>query len=660
MNRDDHGRAHSSCGCQPKEPRHTEQDGHNHSDGIAVSQTVLVASSGAVLGIGIILEAFHIGPRSLPIVCFAISTIAGAALVFPHALSSIRRLRLDMNVLMSAAVAGAWLIGQGEEAAAVVFLFALAELLESWSVGRARRAVQTLLALAPETAFFKTAEGKVDERPARDAKVGDVVVVRSGQRIPLDGTIEAGTSSVNQAPITGESVPVEKEPGASVFAGTINGEGVLEVKVTKTFSDSTLSRIIKLVAEAEEQKAPTQQFVDRFARVYTPAVFVLALLVAVLPPLLSQGLWSEWIYRSLVLLVIACPCALVIATPVSIVSGLTALARRGVLVKGGAHLEAIGKLKALAVDKTGTITRGKPELTGIHSFGSSPEERILTFAAAIDANSTHPLAEAVTAEARKRNVKFDAGTDYRSRTGRGAEAVIDGHRYFIGNHKMAHEFGICTPEAEQTFAAIEDRGESLAILGHMPHADCKGELLGVLSIGDTMREEAPAALKALHAAGIQKVVMLSGDNQKTASTIASKAGIDEAFGDLLPEDKVTRIRELVSTYGHVGMIGDGVNDAPALAAASIGIAMGAVGSDTAIETADVALMNDDLTKLASAILAGRRTLRIIKFNVAFALIVKAVFLLLALTGHTSLWLAILADTGATLLVIANALRLLRD
>jgi Cd2+/Zn2+-exporting ATPase len=637
-----------------------DADGHDHSAGITKSQLWLVGVSGAAIGAGFLFQLTLPGVPWLATLLFAVGTLTGGSLVFPHALESLRKLRLDMNVLMTVAVAGAWFIGEGAEGAAVVFLFAFAELLESWSVGRARRAIKSLLALTPETALRKREGGEPEEVPAGDVKPGEIIFVRSGQRVPLDGEVATGSSAINQAPITGESVPVEKKPGDPVFAGTINGEGSLEVRVTKAASDSTLARIIKMVEEAEEQKAPTQRFVDKFARIYTPAVFVLAIFVAVLPPLLGWGTWNEWGYRALVLLVIACPCALVIATPVSIVSGLTSLARRGVLIKGGAFLEAVGKLRALAVDKTGTITQGRPQVAEVIPWGGTTEEDVLRWAAAIDSHSTHPLAEAVTAAAKARNIAFTPADNYQSKTGRGAEAVIGGHPHFIGNHKMAHEIGVCSPEVEAKLAEIESRGQSLAVLGHTPHEGCAGKVLGILAIGDTMRPEVPEALKMLHAIGLEKVVMLSGDNQRTASAIAKQAGIDEARGDLMPDQKVEHIKELVKTYQYVGMIGDGVNDAPALAVASVGIAMGAVGSDTAIETADMALMNDDLRKLADAIAVGRRTVRIIQFNVWFAIAIKALFLVLAFTGHTSLWLAILADTGATLLVIANALRLMRS
>jgi Cd2+/Zn2+-exporting ATPase len=648
MSTEDHHASESkSCGsCE-----------HGHDD-TPLPRNALVIGSGALLGSGMLLQWLKLGPPLLHTSCFALATLAGGLLVFPAAFKALQKARLDMNVLMTVAVSGAWLVGEGAEGAAVVFLFALSELLESWSVGRARRAIASLLKLTPQTALVKGADGSTKEVPVADVPVGAEISVHSGSSVPLDGVVITGDSAVNQAPITGESVPVEKKPGDTVFAGTINGEGSLIVRVTKAASDSTLARIIKLVEEAEEQKAPTQRFVDKFAAIYTPAVFVVALLVALLPPLLTGAAWSEWTYRALVLLVIACPCALVIATPVSIVSGLTALARRGVLIKGGAYLEAVGKLRALAVDKTGTITQGRPQVTGVIPIGDITEEEIMRRAAAIDAHSEHPLAKAVVAAAQAKGITWSESTQYQSVTGRGATAVIDGHPHFIGNHKMAHELGLCSPAIEATLAEIESKGQSLAILGHTPHEGCAGAALAILSIGDTMRPEVSNALTLLHDAGIEKVVMLSGDNQRTVDAIARQAGIDEAHGDLMPEQKIEHIRRLMAEHHYVGMIGDGVNDAPALALASVGIAMGAIGSDTAIETADMALMKDDLTRVAEAIALGRRTLSIIQFNVTFALVVKAIFLILAFTGHTSLWLAILADTGATLLVIMNALRLL--
>jgi Zn2+/Cd2+-exporting ATPase len=640
-----HHESKSPCGCE---------HGHDESP---LPQGVLVAVSGILTGVGLVLGWMHLGPGWLVTVVFALATLAGGLLVFPAAWRALLGKRLDMNVLMTVAVVGAWIIGEHGEAAAVVFLFSLSELLESWAATRARRAVQALLELSPPTAIVLGTDGMEREIAVADVAIGTEIRVKSGSRVPLDGEVISGNSSVDQAPITGESVPVDKAPGDLVFAGTVNQQGSLTVRVTKAAGDSTLARIIQLVGDAEEDKPPTQRWVDRFAAIYTPAVFVAAILVAVIPPLLMGQAWNPWVYRSLVLLVIACPCALVIATPVSIVSGLTALARRGVLVKGGVYLEAVGKLRALAVDKTGTITQGKPQVTGITMVGNCSEE-VLRLAASINCHSQHPLAAAIADAANLRKLSFEPATAYLSVTGQGARATISGHPYFIGNHRMAHEAGVCTPEIEVILSAIEAKGQSLAILGHAPHDGCAGEILGILAIADTLRPEVTEALRRIHAAGIEKVIMLSGDNQRTASAIAKQAGIDEAIGDLMPEQKVESIRKLVAEYTHVGMIGDGVNDAPALAIASVGFAMGAIGSDTAIETADIALMKDDLTRVAETIILGRRTLRIIRFNVTFALAIKAVFLVLAFFGIAGLWLAILADTGATLLVIMNSLRLL--
>lgn len=618
----------------------------------------LVATSGIAAGAGIALQWIGLKATPWTDVAFLVAILAGGSIVFPKALRSLKRLTLDMNVLMTVAVVGAVAIGQHAEGAAVVFLFALSELLESWSVGRARRAIHALMQLAPDTAVVKR-EGGLVEVPSSEVAVGETVLVKSGQKVPLDGTVTSGASSIDQAPITGESIPVGRGPGDSVYAGTINGEGSLEIQTTKAAGDTKLSRIIRLIEEAQAQKAPAQRFVDVFARYYTPLVMVLALVVGILPPLLFHLAWMDWIYRALVLLVIACPCALVISTPVSIVSGLTAMARRGVLIKGGAYLEALGGLRALAVDKTGTITEGKPRVLEIISFNGASDAEILRVAAAIDAHSTHPLAQAVVARAREEGIPIDVAEDGRTRTGRGAEATIGGHSYFVGNHRFAHELGVCSGKLESQLAELEAHAKSVVVVGHRPHADCVGEVLGILTVGDAIRPHASEAIRRMHEAGIRKIVMLSGDNTRTATAIAREAGIDEVQGDLLPEDKIEEVKKLATDFGKVGMIGDGVNDAPALAAATVGIAMGTAGTDTAIETADVALMRDDLLMVSEAIQLGRRTLRMIRFNIAFALGVKVVFLVLALCGYTSLWLAVLADTGATLLVVANALRLLR-
>lgn len=583
---------------------------------------------------------------------------AGAVLVLPKALRSLALKRLDMNALMCIAAIGAIVLKEYLEGATVVFLFSLAELLESYSIDRARRSIRSLLTLTPEKATLRQGQEWV-EVLTDQAKVGDRVLVRSGEKIPLDGTVVVGSSSVNQAPITGESIPVLKETGDGVLAGTLNQDGSLEIEVTKLAKDSKLAQIIHLIENAQKQKAPTQRFVDRFAEIYTPVVVLLAIGVAVTPPLFFQAEWSLWFYRALVLLVVACPCALVIATPVSVVSGLTAMARRGVLIKGGAALEALGSLRALAVDKTGTITVGRPAVRMIVGANGKSENEILSVAAAIDFHSTHPLAHAVTEAAKSRGVSIPPSQNYRSISGRGAEAQINGVWYFVGNHRFAHECGACSPELEQEIEKLEAQAVSVVVVARGQSEGPGAEALGILGIGDEIRPDAKDAIKLLHSSGLESVVMLSGDNSRTARSIAKEVGIDEAYGDLLPEDKVTKIKEIRDRFRSVAMIGDGVNDAPAMAAATLGIAMGASGTDTAIETADVALMQDRLSGVAEAIRMGRRTMRVIRFNTAFALGTKIIFLVLSVLGVTGLWLAIAADTGAALIVIANALRLVR-
>ncbi|YCM44641.1 heavy metal translocating P-type ATPase [Verrucomicrobiaceae bacterium 227] len=625
-------------------------------EGISL-KLVSVIASGILTGIGLLIGWIIVPtPPILTEVVFSPAIVSGAWFIVPKAFRTLTQKRFDMNVLMTVAVIGAIIIGEWAEAAAVTFLFALSELLEGYSVSRARRAIQSLMELSPLTALVKR-RGVVTEVDLHEIDTEETIVIKSGAKVPLDGIVSAGSSSLNQAPITGESLPVEKNIGDQIFAGTINGEGSLEAIVTGKAGETTLANMVRLIEEAQSQKAPSERFVDNFAKYYTPIIMALALFVAIIPGALT-GDWSIWFYRALVLLVIACPCALVISTPVSVVSGLTAMARRGVLIKGGAHLETIGKLRALAVDKTGTITRGQPEVIEVISHTDHTESDILKIAAAIDTHSDHPIARAITDAAQARNIAYPSATHYQSQTGRGADGTLDDHHYFVGNHRYTHELGVCSEEVEARLQKIESKGLSVVVVGHKPHGDCPGDVLGIIAVGDTIRENAKAAIASLHAVGIEQVVMLSGDNQTTVNAIAREAGIDQAKGDLLPAQKIENVRELLANYQHVGMVGDGVNDAPAMATASLGIAMGAAGTDTAIETADMALMTDDLGKISEAIHLGRRTLGIIKFNISFALLIKAIFLILAFTGHTSLWLAILADTGATLLVVANALRLL--
>jgi len=585
------------------------------------------------------------------------SVVLGGWFLVPGAWEALRKLRPNISLLMVVATIGAGLIGEWLEAATVVVLFGVAEWLESWADRRARRAVRALLELAPETAMVKTEEGMV-EIPVENVQMRSLVFVKNGERIPLDGIIRNGRSAINQAPITGESVPVDKQIGDQVFAGSINGEGAIEFEVNREASNTTLARIIKLVEDAQEQKAPTQRFVDKFARYYTPSVAFAALLLFGVPVLFFGGEPMQWLYRSCVLLIIACPCALVISTPVSIVAGLTALAKQGVLVKGGAHLESLGQLRAIAMDKTGTITEGRPRVVAIYAVGATAEETIRV-AAAIDDNSSHPLAIAVIEEASKRKIVFHKAENFTAILGRGAQASIDSKPVFIGNHRLVHELGLCTNELEAQLEQIEKQGLSAIIVGEKTTEGLPGRILGILAVGDSIRAVARTAVAALHAANVKPIVMLSGDNQCTVDAIAKEAGIDIAQGDLLPEDKVAAVMKLRQTFGVVAMVGDGVNDAPAMATASLGIAMGTAGTDAAIETADITLMRDDLMMIARGVHLGRRTLRIIYFNITFSLTLKAVFLVLAIIGYTSLWMAIMADTGATLMVVANSLRLLR-
>ncbi|MGE3682686.1 MAG: heavy metal translocating P-type ATPase [Bdellovibrionales bacterium] len=625
---------------------------------VARKSLSLVVISGLFLSLGLILE-FALGWAEYSAFIYGAAVLSGGALIFPKVPRALREFRLDMNVLMSVAVVGAFAIREYSEAATVVFLFSVSELLEAFSVARARRAIREVLDLTPKMAQRIGANDRIEEIRIEDVRVGDILLVKSGERIPADGVVESGASHVNQAPLTGESVPVEKKPGDSVLAGTINESGILRIKASKGAAESKAAQIVKLIEDAQSKKAPSERFVDSFARIYTPIMFLVALLTLFVPPLAFGAAWDIWVYRALVILVVACPCALVISTPVSIVSGLTAMAKRGVLVKGGIFLEALGRVRAIALDKTGTITEGRPRVIEIINLGSETRTNLVRIVGSIEKLSSHPLAKAVVEFAEERGVLLEPASDFKTIAGRGAQAKVGDHEYFVGNHRMAHDIGVCTPQLEDLLSSIEENAQSVIVVGHRPHANCTGEVLGVLTLGDAIRPNARAAIQALHRSGVEHVVMLSGDNQKTASAISKQVGVEKAYGDLLPEDKVTRIQELVQNYRNVAMIGDGINDAPALAQASVGISMGMAGTDTAMETADVALMRDDLEQVAVAIGQGRRALSVIKFNIGFAIAIKAVFLVLAVSGHTNLWFAVAADTGASILVILNALRLLR-
>jgi Cd2+/Zn2+-exporting ATPase len=631
-------------------------DGDSDESASSGYRLLFVIASGLMVAAGFAAE-YWAGARVISLVLNLGAMAAGGFLVFPKAFAAVRNFRLDMNVLMTVASIGAIGIGEYSEAATVVFLFSLSELLEAYSVERARRAIRDVLDLAPAMAAKVTYSG-TEEVSVDELEVGDLIRIKAGDRIPMDGSVEKGRTSVNQAPLTGESLPVEKTVGDQVLAGTINEDGTIDVKITALASESKLAQVVKLVEGAQESKAPSERFVDQFARYYTPAVFVVAILALLLPPLLFGQDWNVWIYRSLVLLVVACPCALVLATPVSIVSGLTAMARRGVLVKGGASLEALGRLRAIALDKTGTITEGRPTVHKVIPFGECSENQLLAIAGAIEMDSTHPLARAVVLHAGIKKVEITSVANFKNIPGFGAEGEVAGQQYFLGNHRFAHKLGACSEEVEKRIADVEAAALSVIVVGKKIGSGT-AEAIGIIGLGDTIRSGAREAVDALHKAGIEQVVMLSGDNQQTASAVASSAGIDKAIGGLLPDDKVAKIEDLLKQHTFVGMVGDGINDAPALALASVGIAMGAAGTDTAIETADVALMKDDLSQVSVAISQGKRALRVVQFNIAFALLVKGIFLILAITGNSNLWFAVLADTGASILVILNALRLLR-
>jgi len=561
---------------------------------------------------------------------------------------ALKTFTLNINLLMSVAVIGAVAIGQWPEAAVVIWLFGIAEMIEVLSLDRARNAIRALMANAPETAFVQQADGAWSEVPADQVEVGLIVRVRPGERIALDGIVVSGQSGVNQAPITGESIPVEKTVGATLFAGSLNERGVLEFRVTAATGETTLDRIAKSIQAAQGQRAPTQRFVDKFARVYTPVVFVLAVLVAIVPPLAFGMPWYDWIYKALVLLVIACPCALVISTPVTIVSGLTAAARRGILIKGGTYLEQGRELKTVALDKTGTITHGKPVLTDVVALASMSKEESLRIAASLDTLSDHPVATAIVGGYKG---SVAAVEKFEALHGRGVKGTLEGVTYFVGNHRLMEELKVCSSQLEEALDRLEIEAKTAIVLS------TDTETLAIFAVADTIRDTSKVAIAELKSLGIE-TIMLTGDNDKTAKAVAAQVGIADARGNMMPDDKLAAIETFLER-GLVGMVGDGVNDAPALARSSIGFAMGAAGTDTAIETADVALMQDDLRKLPEFIRLSKKTSQVLWQNIVFALGIKAVFFALTLTGQGTLWMAVFADAGASLIVVANGLRLLQ-
>lgn len=613
------------------------------------TRQTLLAISGALILLGLL--ASWSGSSWLMVAAFLGAIVTGGVFPAQRAWVAVRHRSLDINVLMLVAVAGGIAIAQWFESATVVFLFGLAQLLETWSMDRARRAIRALMQLAPAQARVRRRDGD-HLLPVEDVHPGDTVLVSPGEKIPFDGTVLAGDSLVNQAPITGESMPVEKRTGDEVFAGTINGRGALDLRVDRLSGDSTLARIISLVEQAQAQRAPAQTLVERFAKYYTPAVIVLAILLATVAPIALHQPWTGWFYRSLVLLVIACPCALVISTPVSIVSALAGAARKGVLIKGGRHLERAGAVRCVAFDKTGTLTSGAPEVVDVRPLGDVPEDEVLRVAASLETRSEHPIGRAIVHHASALGVSFTPVDAFQARPGRGAEGRIGADLAVVGNHRLFEEQGLCTPEVHRQLDRLAPSGSAVLVA-------FRGATIGIIGLADRVHPSGRDALDLLRQNGIDRIVLLTGDSEAPARALGVRLGVDEVHAELLPEDKVRAVEELRRVYGVVAMVGDGVNDAPALAAADVGIAMGAAGSDAALETADVALMADDLLKIPYMLRLSRSTLANIRTNIGISIGLKAVFLALAVVGSATLWMAILADTGASLIVIANGLRLLR-
>ena len=586
---------------------------------------------------------------------YAAAILIGGYSLFIKGFKNLVRLNFDMNTLMTVAILGAAAIGEWGEGATVVILFAISEALERYSMDKARQSIESLMDIAPKEALIRRGNEEMMV-PVDDIQVGDIMIVKPGQKLAMDGIIIKGTSTLNQAAITGESVPVAKTVGDEVFAGTLNEEGLLEVKVTKRVEDTTLSKIIHLVEEAQAERAPSQAFVDRFAKYYTPAIIIFALLLAVIPPLFMGADWSEWIYRGLAVLVVGCPCALVISTPVAIVTAIGNAAKNGVLIKGGIYLEEAGSLKVIAFDKTGTLTKGVPSVTDVVTYNGN-ENELMTITAAIEKGSQHPLASAIIRKAEEDGLNFNdvSVKEFQSITGKGVKAKVNNEMYYVGSPGLFEELlpnGIQS-EIKEQMTTLQTQGKTVMALG------TEKEILALIAVADEIRESSKEVIRKLHQVGIEKTVMLTGDNQRTAEAIGKQVGVSDIKADLLPEDKLNFIKELRDKYQSVAMVGDGVNDAPALAASTVGVAMGGAGTDTALETADIVLMSDDLSKLPYTIKLSRKALAIIKQNITFSLGIKALALLLIVPGWLTLWLAIFADMGATLIVTLNSMRLLK-
>lgn len=629
---------------------------------------ITCVASGAAMSLGLLISggnspvpsllASHQNPADSPVIAamalFLASVILGMWHTVTKAAVAAANRRADMNLLMTLAILGAMAIGDWVEASGAASLFALALWLESWSIGRSRRAIGALTRLSPSSAHcLSLPQGTVEDRPAENVAVGATILVYPGERFPLDARVEKGHGTVNESALTGESVPVMKNIGNDVFAGTVNNESLLTLIVTRPAADSVLSRIIRMVEEAENSRAPLEQWIDRFARRYTPIMLLLAISIAVLPPLILNADWSPWIERALVLLVIACPCALVIATPVGIIAGITAAAHHGVLIKGGVHLETASRLKALAIDKTGTLTCGQPSVQDVIAFQGLSANDVLMLAASLEQLETHPFSRAITRKAVSLNISPLPLESFNNIPGKGAEGVVNGQPLWIGSHRLVHEKNAETAEGHTLAKRIEDDGRSVVALGR------GSRLLGLISISDSVRPSAAPMVASLRRLGIQHMVMLTGDNKGTAAAVARITGMDSFHAELLPEGKMILVHNLTAEYRFVGMIGDGINDAPAMASATLGIAMAASGSDTAIESADISLMTDDLSRIPWMIHHAQRVMNTIRANAFFAITIKLAIMLLSIGGMASLWMAIAADTGTTLIVVLWSLRLIK-
>lgn len=610
----------------------------------------MTIASGLLLFIASIMDWIGAN-QSIVIPLYAATAILGGYHAGKSGLYGLRSLCLDMNFLMTVAVIGAAAIGEWSEGATVAFLFAFGNLLQSYTMDKTRNSIRALMELAPPEALVLR-NGKEEKLSVENIVIGDTIIVKPGERIAMDGVVKKGLSSVNQAAITGESIPVEKTAGDSVYAGTVNEHGVLEIEVTKIAADSTLSKIMHLVEEAQGQKAPSQQLVDVFAKYYTPAVLLIAAGIMFIPWLAFGEPFSPWFYKGLVLLVISCPCALVISTPVAIVSAIGNSSRRGVLIKGGAYLEQMGTIGAIAFDKTGTLTCGRPEVTDIVLMNSSSETDFLIMAASIERWSEHPLAAAIVKKAK--GLELTPVSQFKALVGQGAQAEVGGQMIYIGNRRLFEELGHDTAKYEAVLINLENQGKTVMLMG------TKDVLYGVIAVADTLRDNSKEAVEALREAGMKHIAMLTGDNKRAAAAIAKEVGLDAFYSELLPEDKVAAVERLIHDYGSVIMVGDGVNDAPAMAKSNIGVAMGVAGSDTALETADIALMADDLGKLAYVIKLSRKTVNIIKENIGFSIGIKIIFVLCTFAGMVDLWLAVLADMGSSILVTLNGMRLMRQ